>query len=152
MTAGKLTQKQEHFCLTYFECGNASQAYRQSYDASRMKSETVNREAKKLMDNPKIATRLEELRAPVTKAVRITLESHLNMLATLRDEARNLGQVAAAVNAESLRGKASGLYVDKREISGPGGGPVELSASRVDLSRLDDVELEQYAALAEKIR
>ena len=30
-------------------------------DAENMKSETVNREAKKLIDNPKITTRIETL-------------------------------------------------------------------------------------------
>jgi phage terminase small subunit len=58
----KLTPKQESFCLVCLESGNASEAYRWVYRADRMKSETVNREAKALLDNPKIATRLAELR------------------------------------------------------------------------------------------
>ncbi len=57
----KLTPKQEKFCYKYIETGNASEVYRRSYDAENMKSETVNREAKKLIDNPKITTRIETL-------------------------------------------------------------------------------------------
>ncbi len=45
-----LTTKQEKFCQSYVELGNASEAYRRSYDASRMKTESINRKAKELMD------------------------------------------------------------------------------------------------------
>ena len=105
-----------------------------------------------MLKNVKVVSRLEELRAPVVEAARLTLESHLNMLATLRDEARNLGQTAAAVNAEGLRGKAAGFYIQRQEITGKGGGPVMLDTPKVDLSRLSDEELESYAMLAEKAR
>jgi phage terminase small subunit len=65
-----LTPKQEKFCLAYLKTGNASEAYRLSYDAENMKSETVNRNAKALLDNSKIAARLQELNASaVTDAV-----------------------------------------------------------------------------------
>lgn len=39
---GQLTPKQETFCLAYIETGNASEAYRQAYDAENMKPDTVN--------------------------------------------------------------------------------------------------------------
>ena len=66
----KLTQKQEGFCLSYISSGNASKAYRENYDCSKMKEATINRNAKALLDNNKIATRLEELnKAAVTEAV-----------------------------------------------------------------------------------
>lgn len=66
----KLTPKQEAFCLAYLKTGNASEAYRQSYNAGKMKPETVNRTAKELLDNPKIAARLAELnKSAVTDAV-----------------------------------------------------------------------------------
>ena len=66
----KLTPKQERFCLEYLKCGNASEAYRLSYNAENMKPETVNRTAKELLDNPKIAARLAELNEDaVTEAV-----------------------------------------------------------------------------------
>ena len=59
-----LTPKQEHFVAVYLKTSNASEAYRQAYDCSGMKDATINREAKVLMDNHKIATRLAELRFP----------------------------------------------------------------------------------------
>lgn len=66
----KPTPKQEAFCLAYLKTGNASEAYRLSYNAGKMKPETVNRKAKELLDNGKIAARLNELNsAAVTDAV-----------------------------------------------------------------------------------
>ena len=69
-----LTQKQEAFCLAYVETGNASEAYRRAYDTSKMKPESVNRLAKALMDNVKIASRLAELRAPALERANVTVD------------------------------------------------------------------------------
>ena len=59
----KLTVKQERFVLKYFECGNASEAYRYAYSTSRMKDETITERASRLLKEYKISTRLKELRA-----------------------------------------------------------------------------------------
>ena len=56
-----LTPKQEAFAQAYIETGNASEAYRRSYNASNMKEETVWRKAKEVMDNGKVTARLHEL-------------------------------------------------------------------------------------------
>jgi phage terminase small subunit len=54
----QLTPKQETFCLAYLETGNASEAYRRAYNANKMKPATINRNAKALLDNNKIAARI----------------------------------------------------------------------------------------------
>lgn len=69
-----LTPKQELFAQKYLETGNASEAYRQSYDAGNMKPETVNRTAKELLDNPKIAARLNELKDLQLKRHNVTID------------------------------------------------------------------------------
>jgi phage terminase small subunit len=112
-----LTAKQEAFCIAYLETGNASEAYRQAYDAKKMKPETINRNAKALLDNNKIVTRLQELRAPVVKAAQITMEQHLQDLQRLRDKAEKADKFGPAIQAEMARGKVSGLYVDKVEVN-----------------------------------
>ena len=56
-----LTPKQEKFCNTYIETGNASEAYRSAYNCSKMKPETINRKAKELLDNGKITARITDL-------------------------------------------------------------------------------------------
>lgn len=56
-----LTPKQEKFCREFIKCGNASEAYRKAYNCQNMKPETINETACKLLKNPKIATRVQEL-------------------------------------------------------------------------------------------
>jgi hypothetical protein len=112
-----LTPKQERFVLVYLECGNASEGYRRAYDASRMKPESIHRCAKDLLVNPKIASRIEELRRPAAEEARVTLAQHLADLKTIRDAALEAGAYGAAAQAEHHRGRAAGLYVDRRSLS-----------------------------------
>ena len=77
-----LTPKQERFCLEYLKTGNASEAYRRAYNAQKMKPETINRKAKELMDNGKIAARLAELARVMAENAGLTVEK------TLREVAR----------------------------------------------------------------
>lgn len=110
--------------MAYMESGNASEAYRKAYDAQSMRPSSVNRSAKELLDNPKITARLQELRQPAVERAQVTLEQHLNDLKRLRDLAEASEKYGPAIQAEVARGKASGLYVEKTELSGAGGGPL----------------------------
>ena len=78
-----LTAKQEKFCLFFHECGNASEAYRHAYSVKNMKSETVNRKAKELLDNGKITARLHELMAPALERAEVTAERIISELANI---------------------------------------------------------------------
>jgi len=108
-----LTKKQEDFCLAYMETGNATEAYRRAYKPTTKNEATLNRTAKGLIDNPKIAARIAELRAPAIERAQLTLEEHLRELAQLRELAKAKGDYGAATTAETNRGKASGLYVTR---------------------------------------
>jgi len=110
-----LTPKQEKFCLTYLETGNATEAYRQAYEAKNMKSETINKRAIELVKNGAIAGRLEELRTPMVEKAQVTFEDHLRHLGELKELAVAEKQFSAAIRAEELRGKAAGLYKDRTE-------------------------------------
>ena len=110
-----LTPKQEAFCLAYLETGNASEAYRRAYDAENMKPESINRKAKDVIDNVKIAARIEALRKPALKRAQMTLEGHLADLQMLRDKALEADQFSAAISAEVARGKAAGVHIEKSE-------------------------------------
>lgn len=113
----KLTLKQENFCQAYLRTGNASEAYRQAYNVGKdTKEATINRTAKELMDTPKIAARIEELRRPALLATQLTVESHLAELALLRDAAVYTGHMGAAVTAEVKRGEVAGFYIERKEI------------------------------------
>ena len=59
----KLTAKQELFCQAIADGKDQATAYRTAYNAENMKDESVYPQASKLMKNPKIATRVSELKA-----------------------------------------------------------------------------------------
>lgn len=140
-----LTPKQEAFCLAYLETGNASEAYRRSYDAENMSDPVVRNKASALLAKGDIRVRLDELREPVTKAAQLTLETHLADLKMLRDKALEAEQYSAAITAETNRGKAAGLYTEKHELTGANGGPVE-TVTRIELVALGDDSTDSTAA------
>lgn len=112
-----LTQKQEAFCLAYMETGNASEAYRQAYNASKMKPETVNRKAKELLDHGKISARIGGLQSEAAKRNEVTVDSLLAELEEARQAALNAGpsaQSSAAVAA--TMGKAKLMGLDKQVV------------------------------------
>jgi phage terminase small subunit len=79
----RLTPKQEAFCQRYIETGNASEAYRLSYNAARMKPETVNRKAFDVLANGNIAARLDELRAHHMRRHEVTVDRIVSELAKI---------------------------------------------------------------------
>ena len=113
----KLTPKQEKFCLVYIETGNASEAYRQSYNTAKMKPETVNRTAKQLLDNRKIAARLDELREEHAKRHEITVDTLVAELEEARKLAFETDKAAAAVSATMGKAKLLGLVIEKQETN-----------------------------------
>ena len=56
-----LTVKQEAFCRHYVDTGNATEAYRMSYDCSNMKPETIWSAACRLLANSKVTARIKEI-------------------------------------------------------------------------------------------
>jgi len=56
---GKLTPKQETFCQKFIELGNASEAYRTAYNATKGTDKTIWESASKLLANPKVAARVQ---------------------------------------------------------------------------------------------
>ncbi|GAB1664104.1 terminase small subunit [Mannheimia haemolytica] len=110
----ELTPKQEAFCFAYIETGNASEAYRQAYETEDMKSETVHRKAKELMDNGKITARIEELKAEHAERHKLTVDDLLKEL----EEARILAREKENPNAmtQATMGKAKLLGLDKQVI------------------------------------
>lgn len=119
-----LTPKQEAFCLAYLKTGNASEAYRQAYAANDMKPATINRKAKDVLDNGKIAARLAELnQSAVTDSV-MTRQRALERLSLI-----------AETSITDI------LEFDQREIDGPEG-PISETIWRMK----DSVEIPEVAA------
>ena len=89
MKQSNLTLKQEAFCQAFIRLGDKSAAYREAYNASRMKSETIHEMASKLSSNHKVTTRIKELQiklaAIAEKKFNITAEEMLRHLNVLRN-------------------------------------------------------------------
>lgn len=77
----KLTIKQEKFCLKYLECGNASEAYRYAYRCGKSTDKLVWESSSKLLNSPKVATRVKELQQATQQQSEITKERILNEFA-----------------------------------------------------------------------
>ena len=70
-----LTPKQDCFSRKFLELSeNASEAYRQSYDAAGMSDEAIWVEASRLLQNPKVALRIEKLKALHLKRHEATID------------------------------------------------------------------------------
>jgi len=101
--------------MAFIEAGNASEAYRKAYDASRMKPETINRKAAELMGNGKITARVDELKAEHRERHRITTDSLVSDLVRIRKAAERDGQLAVARQSVMDVAKLMGLVIEKGE-------------------------------------
>ena len=113
-----LTIKQEKFCMVYIETGNASEAYRQAYNCENMKEATINRNAKMMIDDNKISTRIKELKSGHVKRHELTIDDLVKQLEEARQVALTLEnpQCSAAISATMGTAKLLGLVVDKTDI------------------------------------
>ena len=80
-----LTPKQEKFCQLYIELGNASEAYRQAYNAKNMTTGAINTNAKKLLKDTPIALRIEELQQAHQQRHNLTVDNIIADLQEYRD-------------------------------------------------------------------
>lgn len=72
--------------------------------------------AVRLKGNEKVQARVQELQEVGAQRAEMTFEGHLRKLEELRDAAAQAGQHSAAIQAEQLRGKANGYYVERHEV------------------------------------
>lgn len=129
-----LTVKQEAFCHAYIENGgNATAAYRESYDAGEMSDEATYVEASRLLSNPKVALRVKEFREAIAEAHKLTVGDLIKELEEARIAALTAETVQSSAATAATMGKAKLLGLDKQtiEVSGPNGGPVQVSTIRI---------------------
>ncbi|WP_210668966.1 terminase small subunit [Pseudomonas protegens] len=136
----RFTDKMELFCLAYVETGNASEAYRRSYNTTNMAEKTAQREGYNTLQKPQVQARIEELRNQVMDRHEITVDTLLIELEQARRLALETKKAAAAVTA--TMGKAKLLGLDKQivELTGKDGAPIETQSTiKVDQEALDAV-------------
>ena len=113
MPKDKLTSKQEIFAQEVAKGTNLKEsAVNAGYshkNATRAGALLANHE-------PKVQKRIQELQNRGAIRAGLTLAKHLGNLEKLRDSALEDGAFGAAVTAEISRGKAAGLYIDRKEV------------------------------------
>ena len=93
--------------------------------------------------SPLVVTYMEELRKEKLAKFSVTYESHIAELARIKELALKKSSFSAAVNAETNRGKAGGLYIDRKIIKT--GKLEEMSEEELRMKKAKI--LEDYSAL-----
>jgi len=118
-TDGKIWQplnnKQKLFVREYLKGESATQAaikagYTKNRNAAKRQGSVL------LNHNPVVRNHLIDQSIKLQDRAQVSMDSHLAALYDLREEAKDTGQLSAAITAEVHRGKAGGLYVDRREV------------------------------------
>ena len=65
---------------------------------------------------PLVVRRIQGLEKELQQKFDVTFDRHIRKLSEIRDEAMKKGNLTAAVTAEVQRGRAAGLYVERKEI------------------------------------
>lgn len=66
--------------------------------------------------SPLVVQYVDKLKQERMKKFEVTYEGHLAELARIKEAALKKGSFSSAVNAETNRGKAAGLYIDRKII------------------------------------
>lgn len=106
-----LTPKQEKFVQGIIEGKSQADAYRSAYSTKNMSDNAIYVEASLLMDDPKIAQRLTELRSQVMKS---TIMSAQERMEWLTDLIKNKEEgTTDRLRAIDIINKMTGEYVTK---------------------------------------
>jgi len=111
-----LQPKHKKFCQLYIQGMSGAEAARRAgftkhkYGAKAQGSALLRR-------NPLVANYIIDLLQKEQERAAVSMESHLTELSLLRDEARDSGQISSAISAEVSRGRAAGLYIEKKEVT-----------------------------------
>ena len=89
-------------------------ALRAGYSPKRARQEGSELTNPKL--SPLVVKHIGELKEERLKKHEVTYDGHISELARLREAALKKGSFSSAVNAETNRGKAAGLYIDRKII------------------------------------
>lgn len=115
-----VTAQEEKFSHAFVETGNASEAYRQSYKSDKMSANAIGVDASRLLDRPRVALRIKQLREKHSVRHNVTVDSLIAELEEARQAALNAETVQASAATGATMGKAKLLGLDKQliELSG----------------------------------
>ena len=111
-----LQPKHKKFCSLYVQGMSGAEAARRA-GFTKHKFGAKAQGSALLRRNPLIANHIIDLLRKEVERQNVSMESHLTELSRLRDEAVDSGQISSAISAEISRGKAAGLYIEKKEVT-----------------------------------
>lgn len=160
--ADKLTVKQEKFVQGLFAGLSQRDAYKAAYDTAKMKDKTVDEKACLLAKKDKIRARLEELTNELKERNMISVEYVLSTIHETVERCKQSypvldrrgkqvfvetpdGEMLPAYEFDAkdvlkgceLLGKHLGMFIDKKEITGPNGGPIQTQTQNMTDDELD---------------
>ncbi len=107
----RLTPQQQQFLDMYLHKDmTQTEAARQA----GYKNPTV--QAVRLLRNPVVAERLQEMRLETQARFGVTIDKSIRDLKKIRDQAWEMGKFSDALRAEELRLKAAGLLINKQHV------------------------------------
>ena len=107
----RLKPQQQTFLNNYF---NGDMTQTAAARKAGYKNPTVA--AVRLLRNPVVQERLEEMRLEARTKYGVTIDKSVRDLKKMRDQAWELGRFGEAIRAEELRLKATGLLVNKSHV------------------------------------
>lgn len=115
-----LTEQQEKFCRVFVETGNASESYRQAYNAKNMAANTIAARASEMLNKSNITVRLQQLRETHQKRHAITVDTLLEKLNNVYTVALGADTPQSSAAVQAVMGQAKLLGLDKQliELSG----------------------------------
>ena len=116
-----VTEQQEKFCRVFVETGNASEAYRQAYNAKNMGTNTIAARASEMLNKSNITVRLQQLREVHQKRHNVTVDSLIAELEEARIAALTAETVQASAATAATMGKAKLMGLDKQLVQLSGG-------------------------------
>jgi hypothetical protein len=116
----RLTEMQQRFAeFLVFGGPDGPMTKREAAIAAGYSKDRAMREGSELTNpkySPLVVKHIGELKEERLKKHEVTYEGHVAELARLREAALKKGSFSSAVNAEANRGKAAGLYIDRKII------------------------------------
>jgi len=116
----RLTEMQQRFAeFLVFGGPEGPMTKREAAIAAGYSKDRAMREGSELTNpkySPLVVKHIGELKEERLRKHEVTYDGHLAELARLREAALKKGSFSSAVNAEANRGKAAGLYIDRKII------------------------------------
>ena len=143
----RLTEMQQKFAHELVSNEGRKYAYQCAIDAGYAKDRARQTawELQHPKHHPLVVKYIGEIRQEYQKKYAVTFERHISELGKIRIDALKKGAWSAAVNAEVARGKAAGLYIEKKIIRT--GKLDDLSEEELE-KRMKEI-IDQYAPILE---